>query len=64
MLVPPILVFLAKSPIVDKYDLSSVEFIMSGAAPAGKDLIEGVYKRLPNVRFITQGKKKHDLRRY
>uniref|UniRef100_A0A914EH47 Uncharacterized protein n=1 Tax=Acrobeloides nanus TaxID=290746 RepID=A0A914EH47_9BILA len=54
MLVPPILVFLAKNPIVDKYDLSSVEFIMSGAAPAGKDLIEGVYKRLPNVRFITQ----------
>uniref|UniRef100_A0A914CQ92 AMP-binding enzyme C-terminal domain-containing protein n=1 Tax=Acrobeloides nanus TaxID=290746 RepID=A0A914CQ92_9BILA len=55
MLVPPILVFLAKNQIVDKYDLSSVEFMMTGGAPVGKDLIEGVYKRLPNIVDIETG---------
>uniref|UniRef100_A0A914CZ02 AMP-dependent synthetase/ligase domain-containing protein n=1 Tax=Acrobeloides nanus TaxID=290746 RepID=A0A914CZ02_9BILA len=54
-LVPPILVFLAKHPIVDKYDLSSIEFINTGAAPAGKDLIEEVKRRLPNIKYIVQG---------
>lgn len=52
---PPILVFLAKHPIVGKYDLSSIEFINTGAAPAGKDLIEEVMKRLPNIKYIVQG---------
>ena len=32
-LAPPIVVALAKHPLVDKYDLSSVETIFSGAAP-------------------------------
>jgi 4-coumarate--CoA ligase len=54
MTVPPVLVFLAKNPIVDKYDLSSIEFIMSGAAPLGKDLIEEVYRKLSNVKYIVQ----------
>uniref|UniRef100_A0A914WG66 Uncharacterized protein n=1 Tax=Plectus sambesii TaxID=2011161 RepID=A0A914WG66_9BILA len=54
-LVPPILVFLAKHPIVSKYDISSVEFIMSGAAPAGKDLCEELKARHPHVKAITQG---------
>jgi 4-coumarate--CoA ligase len=55
MVVPPVLVFLAKNSIVDKYDLSSVELIMCGAAPLGKDLIEGVYRRFSHVRYIVQG---------
>jgi acyl-CoA synthetase (AMP-forming)/AMP-acid ligase II len=32
-LVPPIILALAKHPLVDEFDLSSVEFIGSGAAP-------------------------------
>ncbi|KAK6014138.1 hypothetical protein OSTOST_20512, partial [Ostertagia ostertagi] len=51
---PPILVFLSKSPVCEHYDLSSLEFIMSGAAPAGKDLCEEVHERHPNVKFIQQ----------
>jgi acyl-CoA synthetase (AMP-forming)/AMP-acid ligase II len=37
-LVPPIILALAKHPIVDNYDLSSLKLIMSGAAPLGADL--------------------------
>ena len=36
--VPPIILGLAKHPIVDNYDLSSVECILSGAAPLGGDV--------------------------
>ncbi|MCB0136560.1 MAG: AMP-binding protein, partial [Caldilineaceae bacterium] len=36
--VPPIVLALAKHPLVDQYDLSSVEVILSGAAPLGADL--------------------------
>jgi acyl-CoA synthetase (AMP-forming)/AMP-acid ligase II len=36
-LVPPIVVMLAKSPIVDKYDLSSIKSAFSGAAPLDAD---------------------------
>ncbi|KAI9298839.1 acetyl-CoA synthetase-like protein [Neoconidiobolus thromboides FSU 785] len=32
-LAPPVILALAKDPIVDNYDLTSVEFIFSGAAP-------------------------------
>lgn len=32
-LVPPILVFLSRSPLVQKYNLTSLQFLMSGAAP-------------------------------
>ncbi|KAJ3549974.1 hypothetical protein NM208_g214 [Fusarium decemcellulare] len=42
MCVPPILVHLAKQPIVKKYDLSSVEHVNSGAAPLSYDLAHGV----------------------
>jgi acyl-CoA synthetase (AMP-forming)/AMP-acid ligase II len=53
--VPPIVLFLAKSPIVEKYDLSSLLVISSGAAPLGSEICEEVKKRLPNVRYIIQG---------
>ncbi|KAF7631047.1 hypothetical protein Mgra_00008698 [Meloidogyne graminicola] len=55
--VPPILVFLAKNPIVSNYDLSSLHVIFSGAAPAGSDLCEEVMYRLPNIQHICQGMK-------
>ncbi|HEX6384559.1 MAG TPA: 4-coumarate--CoA ligase family protein [Anaerolineae bacterium] len=45
-LVPPILLALAKHPLVDKYDLSSLQDVTSGAAPLGEDLAQTVEKRL------------------
>src|SRR6476620_1154312 len=37
-IVPPIVLKLAKDPLVDKYDLSSLKMIFSGAAPLGAEL--------------------------
>lgn len=37
---------LGKSPIVDKYDFSTVRMMNSGAAPLTRDLVDAVYKRL------------------
>ncbi|KAE9553562.1 hypothetical protein FO519_003255, partial [Halicephalobus sp. NKZ332] len=54
-LVPPILVVLAKHPAISKYNLSSLEFIISGAAPAGKDICDEVQKKHPNLKYIVQG---------
>lgn len=45
-LVPPIIVALAKEPVVDKFDLSSLEVIMSAAAPLGSDLQVAAADRL------------------
>ena len=36
--VPPMVLGLAKHPVVDQYDLSSLKQIFSGAAPLGADL--------------------------
>ncbi|HEX6256747.1 MAG TPA: AMP-binding protein [Euzebyales bacterium] len=44
--VPPIVLALAKQPVVDDYDLSSVRFVMSGAAPLSADLAEAAAERL------------------
>ena len=44
--VPPIALALAKHPAVDDHDLSSIETVMSGAAPLGAELAERVAKRL------------------
>jgi 4-coumarate--CoA ligase len=45
-LVPPIVLALAKHPIVDQYDLSSVRQIFSGAAPLGGEIAEAAAQRL------------------
>jgi 4-coumarate--CoA ligase len=45
-LVPPVILLLAKSPVVSKYDLSSLRMMNSGAAPLTRDLVDAVYKRL------------------
>ncbi|MGK3745613.1 MAG: 4-coumarate--CoA ligase [Bacillariaceae sp.] len=45
-LVPPIILGLAKSPLVDKYDMSSLETIISAAAPLGADTEIAVRDRL------------------
>ncbi|GAP86153.1 putative 4-coumarate- ligase protein [Rosellinia necatrix] len=43
---PPVVLALAKNPAVSKYDLSTVKFMNSGAAPLGRDLVEMVWDRL------------------
>ncbi len=45
-IVPPILVSLAKHPIVANYDLSSLRELFSGAAPLGDELATAVSARL------------------
>lgn len=44
--VPPIVLALAKHPVVDKFDLSSLDCLMSGAAPLGGDLEQACAARL------------------
>ncbi|CAI9098528.1 OLC1v1035193C1 [Oldenlandia corymbosa var. corymbosa] len=46
---PPLVLDVAKSPVVDKYDLSSIRMIMSGGAPMGKELEDTVRAKLPNA---------------
>jgi acyl-coenzyme A synthetase/AMP-(fatty) acid ligase len=46
-LVPPVLLLLAKHPIVSKYDLSSLQMVNSGAAPLTRELIDSVNRRIP-----------------
>lgn len=45
---------MAKHPMVDQYDLSSVKLIFSGAAPLSKELADAVKERTP-VMAILQG---------
>jgi acyl-CoA synthetase (AMP-forming)/AMP-acid ligase II len=44
--VPPIVLALAKHPLVDQFDLSSLERVMSGAAPLSAELAEAAAARL------------------
>lgn len=53
-LVPPLFVFLAKSPLIDSYDISSLVVLACGAAPLAKDIADAVRSRL-NVFAIRQG---------
>src|SRR4051794_4759993 len=43
---PPIVLALAKHPLVDRFDLSALEQVFSGAAPLSADLAEEAGKRL------------------
>ncbi|RAV14550.1 4-coumarate--CoA ligase family protein [Mycolicibacterium sp. GF69] len=43
---PPVAVALAKHPLIDEYDLSSLNVVMSGAAPLDADLGHAVAERL------------------
>lgn len=43
---PPIVLALGKAPVVNKYDMSSIRFINSAAAPLSKDLVDTVWNRL------------------
>jgi len=46
---PPIVVHLAKNPLISDYDFSSLRMITSGAAPLTKELIYAVKDRLNTV---------------
>ncbi|CAO3573477.1 unnamed protein product [Mortierella alpina] len=50
-LVPPQVLLLVKSPLVQKYNLSSVQNVMAGAAPCSKELIEALMSRFPQIAF-------------
>jgi acyl-CoA synthetase (AMP-forming)/AMP-acid ligase II len=52
-LVPPIVLALAKHPLVDEHDLSSLGLIMSGAAPLGPELADACSRRLDCL--VVQG---------
>lgn len=43
--VPPVILLLSKHPIVEKYDLSSIRMMNSGAAPLTKELVDAVHRR-------------------
>ncbi|KAI5078751.1 hypothetical protein GOP47_0006422 [Adiantum capillus-veneris] len=53
-LVPPVLLALAKSSLVEKYDLSSLREISVGAAPVSKDLVMTFKARFPAI-VVLQG---------
>ncbi|KAA8650535.1 hypothetical protein EYZ11_002087 [Aspergillus tanneri] len=44
--VPPVVLLLGKHPIVDKYNLSTLRMMNSGAAPLTQELVETVYARI------------------
>ncbi|KZZ93313.1 phenylacetyl-CoA ligase [Moelleriella libera RCEF 2490] len=53
--VPPMLIFLIMNKgRVSKYDLSSVRFVYSGAAPLGAEVIDGILRMFPDW-HIGQG---------
>uniref|UniRef100_A0A1L8DYB2 Luciferin 4-monooxygenase n=1 Tax=Nyssomyia neivai TaxID=330878 RepID=A0A1L8DYB2_9DIPT len=54
-MVPPLMVFLAKHPLVAKYDLSSLKELYCGAAPLSKEVEDAVMARIPNLTAIRQG---------
>ncbi|KAM0023916.1 putative acid--thiol ligase [Helianthus debilis subsp. tardiflorus] len=49
--VPPLVLALAKNPMVGSYDLSSIRVVLSGAAPLGKELEDGLRSRVPQAIF-------------
>ena len=51
--VPPVLLLLAKNPIVDKYDLSSLVHACTAAAPIGVEVCNELKNRL-NLRYVGQ----------
>ncbi|CAK9146281.1 unnamed protein product [Ilex paraguariensis] len=51
LFVPPIVLAIAKSPVIENYDLSSIRTVMSGAAPLGKELEDAVRAKFPNAKL-------------
>ncbi|MBD0691462.1 4-coumarate--CoA ligase family protein [Streptomyces sp. CBMA123] len=51
---PPIVLALAKHPVVERFDLSSVEYLLCAAAPLDQDLAEACARRL-GLPHLLQG---------
>ncbi|KAI1818631.1 acetyl-CoA synthetase-like protein [Poronia punctata] len=51
LLVPPILIRLVRDPIVDKFDLSCVKRISSGAAPVSEEILQLLKEKFPGSGF-------------
>lgn len=49
--VPPLVLALAKNPVVERHDLSSIRIVLSGAAPLGKELEDALRGRVPQAIF-------------
>ncbi|KAN0047830.1 hypothetical protein ACTA71_002217 [Dictyostelium dimigraforme] len=54
-IVPPVAIMFAKSPLVDKYDLSSLRTLFSGAAPLSSEVEELIKERFKGRIVIKQG---------
>ncbi|KAG5870294.1 hypothetical protein JTB14_020368 [Gonioctena quinquepunctata] len=54
ILAPPLAVFMAKSPLLSKYDLSSIIAVFCGAAPLHRD-IEDILKQRLKIPLVRQG---------
>lgn len=54
MVVPPLVLALAKNPMLADFDLSSIRLVLSGAAPLGKELEEALSSRVPQA-VLGQG---------
>ncbi|KAJ4721013.1 4-coumarate-CoA ligase [Melia azedarach] len=52
--VPPLVLALAKNPMVAEFDLSSIRVVLSGAAPLGKELEDALRSRVPQA-ILGQG---------
>uniref|UniRef100_A0A914XJE3 AMP-dependent synthetase/ligase domain-containing protein n=1 Tax=Plectus sambesii TaxID=2011161 RepID=A0A914XJE3_9BILA len=53
--VPPIVAFMARDPIVEKFNLTSVKIVLSGAGSLSKDLSDKFVERFPHVTDLLQG---------
>jgi len=53
-MVPPLLIFMAQHPSVEKYDLTSLKSVMSAAAPLSAELCDAVKSRT-SIEIIRQG---------
>jgi len=51
---PPVMAALARHPLVDRFDLTSLELVVSGGAPLGAELQCAVASRLPHA-AVGQG---------
>lgn len=52
---PPIVILLAKSPLVDEYDVSSLKYIFTGAAPLSYDVEQLIVKRYKGQIKVLRG---------
>ena len=51
LVVPPILIRLARDPLVDQYDLSCLRRFSTGAAPVSEEILQVLAKKFPQTVF-------------